>query len=183
MPSTRTAPPPARRLAAPPVAARRAALPASSPAPADEADEAARELIEALRAVARELRLSEREAEQRLGVRPAQLLALRKLAERPAASLAELAERTHTDPSSASVVVQRLVERGLVARTPADADRRRIALAITPAGRALVRRAPETTHERVAHAVAQLGPRSTTPLVRGLGAFVRALREREQPES
>ncbi|MDF1506184.1 MarR family transcriptional regulator, partial [Roseisolibacter sp. H3M3-2] len=109
-------------------------------------------LLDALRAVARELRVAEREAEQLVGLHPAQLHTLRQLAGRPAGSLAELAERTHTDPSSASVVVQRLVERGLVERTEATDDRRRTQLGITAAGRAQLRRQPLGAADRLADA-------------------------------
>ena len=134
------------------------------------------QVLDALRAVARELRVSGRAAEQRLGLHPAQLHALQQLAERPAHSLAELAERTHTDPSSVSVVVQRLVERGLVVRTPAADDRRRTELAATAAGRALARRAPESTARRLERALSSMGDRDSTSLARTLSALARGLR-------
>lgn len=145
---------------------------ATPPAPTD-----AEALLDALRAVGRQLRVADREAEQRVGLHPAQLHTLQRLAERPAASLAELAERTHTDPSSASVVVQRLVERGLVERTPAADDRRRTELVITAAGRTLVRRSPAIAADRLAVAVGALGPARTSTLVRSLHALSRALRQ------
>lgn len=125
--------------------------------------------------MSRELRLSEREAEQRLGVRPAPLYALRQLAEHPAHSVAELAARTHTDPSSASVVVQRLVEQGLVARTPAADDRRRTELSAAAAGRAPLRRAPESVHDRVVRAAARLGVPAAHALAEQVTALARAL--------
>lgn len=140
-------------------------------------------LLDALRAVGRELRVAEREAEQQVGLPPAQVHTLRQLGERPAASLAELAERTHTDPSSASIVVQRLVERGLVARTAASDDRRRTELAVTTAGRAVLRRAPFSAADRVAEALAEIGPQRAATLTRGLEALARALRTAAEDES
>jgi len=125
--------------------------------------------------MARELRMSGRSTEHRLGLHPAQLHALQQLTDRPAASLAELAERTHTDPSSVSVVVQRLVERGLVTRTPASDDRRRTELATTAAGRALVRRAPEEVERRLERALGRLGERDAASLVRSLRSLIRML--------
>jgi DNA-binding MarR family transcriptional regulator len=139
-------------------------------------------LLDALRAVGRELRVAEREAEQQVGLPPAQVHTLRQLGERPAASLAELAERTHTDPSSASIVVQRLVERGLVARTAASDDRRRTELAVTTAGRAVLRRAPFSAADRVAEALAGIGPQRAATLTRGLEALARALRTAAEDE-
>ena len=43
-----------------------------------------------------------------------------------------------------SVVVRRLVERRLVSRTSSSADKRRIEIALTPSGRALLTDAPTT---------------------------------------
>ena len=136
----------------------------------------ARALLEALRAVARELRLTEQRERPQLGVPPAQLRVLRELSVRPAASLGELATRTYTDPSSASVVVQRLVERGLVMREESEADRRRTVLTLTPAGRGLVAAAPADAVSRVAEAISPLGEARATALARGLRALARELR-------
>lgn len=135
----------------------------------------ARALLDALRAVSRELRLAERRGDAVLSLQPAQRHALRELATHPASSLAELAERTHTDPSSASVVVQRLVERGLVSRGEAAADRRRTVLRVTAAGRALAGRAPASAVERVEGALAALGQRRAASLAAGLQKLARGL--------
>jgi DNA-binding MarR family transcriptional regulator len=168
-----------------PAAARR---PRPAPAPPPPADDdqrapAARDLLEALQAVARELRLTERRGRAPLGLPPAQLRALRELAARPAASLAELAERTYTDPSSASVVVQRLVERGLVVRVDSEHDRRRTELRATPAGRALVSRAPADAVARVADALTPLGERQAATMSRGLMALARGLRAAQDEDA
>jgi DNA-binding MarR family transcriptional regulator len=173
--------PDVRRLA--PAATRRPLTPDSDGsgrhAPAAEAlaPDDVRAVLHALRAVGRELRLAERSAEQALGIHPAQLHMLHELEDGPAASLAELAERTHTDPSSASVVVQRLVERRLVARTEAPGDRRRTEIALTAAGRALLARAPASARARFADALGTLGDRQARALARGLAALARALRD------
>ena len=151
----------------------------AAPAPADAATPGAadaRALLDALRAVARELRLSDQRSRAPDELPPAQRFALRELALRPAASLAELAARTHTDPSSASVVVQRLVERGLVVRVDSERDRRRTELRATPAGRAIVARAPADAVTRVSEALTPLGERQAASLSRGLLALARGLR-------
>jgi len=129
-------------------------------------------ILDALRSIVRELRLASREAEQRVGVHGAQLHALRQLADNPAMSLTELADRTHTDISSVSVVVSRLVEQGLVARKSADDDRRRLSLGLTARGRALLRRAPETGTSRLLRAAANLSDREVHALATGLSKLV-----------
>ena len=132
-------------------------------------------ILDALRSIVRELRLASREAEQRVGVHGAQLHALRQLSDSPTMSLTELADRTHTDISSVSVVVSRLVEQGLVARKSADDDRRRLALALTARGRSLLRRAPETGSSRLLRAAAHLSDRAVHALANGLGKLVAGL--------
>jgi len=132
-------------------------------------------ILDALRSIVRELRLASREAEQRVGVHGAQLHALRQLSDSPTMSLTELADRTHTDISSVSVVVSRLVEQGLVARKAADEDRRRLSLALTARGRSLLRRAPETGSSRLLAAAAHLSDREVHSLANGLGKLVAGL--------
>jgi len=132
-------------------------------------------ILDALRSLVRELRLASREAEQRVGVHGAQLHALRQLADNPATSLTELAERTHTDISSVSVVVSRLVEQGLVARKSADDDRRRLSLGLTARGRAVIRKAPETGTSRLLRAAEHLSDREVHALATGLSKLVDGL--------
>ncbi len=106
-------------------------------------------VISALRFINQELRISAHAAERRLGISAAQLFALQELAEKPAESLSELAARTYTRHSSASEVVSRLVERGLVSRERSTDDSRRVRLSVTPAGRTLLRGAPDAPESRL----------------------------------
>lgn len=138
-------------------------------------------ILDALRSIVRELRLASREAEQRVGIHGAQLHALRQLAESPSMSLTELADRTHTDISSVSVVVSRLVEQGLVTRKSADDDRRRLSLALTSRGRSVIRKAPETGSSRLLSAAAHLSDREVHGLATTLSKLVDGLgREDEE---
>src|SRR6266567_4361712 len=94
--------------------------------------------LNAIRAIVRALRINTRAIELEMGISLAQLFVLQQLAERPADSLNDHAERTATHQSSVSVVVRRLVERGLVSRTPSTTDKRRIQIDVTAAGRTLL---------------------------------------------
>ena len=100
--------------------------------------------MNAVRSIVRAQRINTRAIELKMGISLAQLFVLQQLAERPAESLNELAERTATHQSSVSVVVRRLVDRGLVSRTASAADKRRIEIDVTPTGRALLGDAPAT---------------------------------------
>src|SRR2546423_1557121 len=132
----------------------------SAPASAralQHADDATRAVLDAIRRIVRALRESSRAAERTAGIGAAQLFVLHRLASAPALSLNELAARTFTHQSSVSVVVSRLVERGLVARSRGGADGRRISISATSAGRALVARAPAAAQERLLAGLALLG--------------------------
>src|SRR4051794_4909648 len=100
--------------------------------------------MNAVRSIVRAQRINTRAIELKMGISLAQLFVLQQLAQRPADSLNDLAERTATHQSSVSVVVRRLVERGLVSRTASTTDKRRIEIAVTPAGRELLDGAPTT---------------------------------------
>ena len=100
--------------------------------------------VNAVRRIVRALRLQAGKTLAGAGLSAAQLFVLEQLADKPAASLGELAERTLTDRSSVAAVVDRLLAQGLVTRSRAAADRRRLTIAITPAGRDVLRRAPRS---------------------------------------
>lgn len=68
---------------------------------------------------------------------------LHELAVRAPLSVNDLAEITGTDQSSVSVVVNKLVAKGLVASERAQDDARRTAVSLTPKGRTLLRKLPE----------------------------------------
>jgi MarR family transcriptional regulator, lower aerobic nicotinate degradation pathway regulator len=144
-------------------------------APGTDTPEAVRAVVDALRHIVRELRLSAREAERGAGISGAQLFVLQALAHASAASLNELAERTLTDQSSVSVVVKRLVARNLVTRRPSRADARRVELGLTAGGRRLLARCPEPTQVKLVSALRRLSARELQDLTVGLGGLVREM--------
>jgi DNA-binding MarR family transcriptional regulator len=114
--------------------------------------------LDGLRAIVRALRLNSHALERRIGISGAQLFVLQQLAEGPARSMNELAERTLTHQSSVSVVVSRLVERGLATRSASPSDARRSEIALSAKGRAMLRRAPVTVQSRLVEGLRRLPP-------------------------
>lgn len=102
------------------------------------------DVVDALRCIVQTLRVSGRQTEQTVGISSAQLFILNELVQGPAESINSLADRTFTHQSSVSMVVSKLVDRGFAMRTEGRGDGRRVGIAITHAGRALVRRAPDS---------------------------------------
>lgn len=142
-----------------------------------------RDVMNGLRRLIRVLRLSDAEVDQRVGISSAQLFVLAELGAVPGCSVGELANRTHTDQSSVSTVVTRLVQRGLVARAPSQKDRRRVELRVTPKGRALLRRAPRTTQARLVAGIAALPAARRRALAVSLAEVVDAIGGRQEEAS
>ena len=130
--------------------------------------------MNAVRTIVRALRVSSRMIESKMGMSGAQLFVLQQLAERPANSLNDLAERTATHQSSVSVVVRRLVDHGYVSRTPSDADRRRVELALTERGREVLAGAPTTVQVKLLRGARALNANEKASLASLLQAWVQA---------
>ncbi len=132
--------------------------------------------MDSLRRIVQSLRLSAAHAERHSGLSGAQLFVLQQLAETPSQSVNELATRTRTHQSSVSVVVTRLVEKGLVSRQRSQDDGRRLLVQLTAAGQAVVAGAPpETAQSRLIAELHRLPLRELGALTQGLDAMDRAL--------
>jgi len=99
------------------------------------------------------------------------LFVLEQLVAMPAASIGHLAERTLTDRSSVSVIVDRLVAERLATRVQSSGDRRRAEVRITKAGRAVLERAPTPPGEMLLAALRRMSASD----VRRLGGLLRTL--------
>ncbi len=130
--------------------------------------------LNAVRSIVRALRINTRAIELKMGISLAQLFVLQHLAERPADSLNELADRTATHQSSVSVVVRRLVERGYVSRTSSTVDKRRIEIAVTPAGRERLSGAPRTIQSQLIGALAGMSSSEQATLADLMERWLRA---------
>jgi DNA-binding MarR family transcriptional regulator len=106
----------------------------------------------------RALRLFDRDAEKLAGLSGAQLFVLRNLGT-ATLSVNELAERTHTDQSSVSVVVEKLVRRCLIDRSRSAGDLRRAQLQMTDKGRKVLHSSPAAAQERMIAGLKRLLPK------------------------
>jgi DNA-binding MarR family transcriptional regulator len=101
----------------------------------------------------------------------AQRFALQQIADHPNASVNDIASLTFTHQSSVSVVIARLVRKGLVARVLARDDHRRVSLAITERGRRALSRTPAAKQEQLIAAIAALTAADRRVLARSLGTI------------
>lgn len=134
-----------------------------------------RQVLDAFRSIVQALRMDGRDVVHGARVSSAQLFALQRIAEHPSASINEIAALTFTHQSSVSVVVQKLVERGLVSKVAASDDSRRQSLALTAAGQRILRRTPAAVQERLIGAIAALPSAERRGLARVLEKVARSV--------
>lgn len=134
-------------------------------------------VLDSLRRLVRSFRVGTNDG----GPSPAQRFVLERLAEHPGASIGELARMTHTDQSSVSVVVSRLVEAGLVERKRSDDDARRAELSLTARGRALAKKSIPSGQAQLLTGLGSLSPTRRAALARELEALVEAMGIGDEP--
>ena len=98
-------------------------------------------------------------------------------------TLSALAKRRRVSLQSASELVQVLVERGWIARTPDPSDRRQHLLRLTDHGRAHYERAQEMTIRQLAPLLAQLSAAEMAAVRTAIPALRRVLTQEEIGES
>jgi DNA-binding MarR family transcriptional regulator len=136
-------------------------------------------ILDSIRAIVKALRDSGRDTEQRLGITSAQLYVLQELREKPA-SINELAARTYTHQSSVSMVVARLVENRLVSRSAARNDARKVSISLTPAGRAILRKAPDAAQTRIMSALRSMSKSDLQSLSTGLESLTDVMADQQK---
>ncbi|MDR7278840.1 MarR family winged helix-turn-helix transcriptional regulator [Catenuloplanes atrovinosus] len=82
--------------------------------------------------------------------------------------------------SSASRLCDRLVAAGMLEREPGRADRREIALTLTPAGRALLDEVRAERRDQLSVVLSRMSPAARAALLAGLQAFTTATRPAEE---
>jgi len=97
-----------------------------------------------------------------LGITGPQRLVLKIADQFPGLSAGELAHIVRLHPSTITGVLQRLVDKGLLARTHDKGDRRRVRLEVKHAARKFVRQSPGT----IEAAVADVLSRASAPSVK-----------------
>ncbi len=137
-------------------------------------DDAGR-VLDGLRRIVRELRVTSHVVERAHGISGAQLYVLRELAAEPGCSIRRLSQRTLTDPSSVSAVVARLVKRGLVARKTHAGDARKQELTLTKRGEKVLSQATEPFQVRLVRVLHAMPRARLRRLSADLTAVVRAV--------
>jgi DNA-binding MarR family transcriptional regulator len=117
---------------------------------------------------------------------PAQLHVLGVLRELGPATVSRLASQLGISPPSASSMVDRMVDGGLVLRTRNDEDRRLVTVALSPAGEVALRQAIGGRQEMLERVLAQLTDeerRDTIRVLRRLDDALAAISAAGEPQT
>lgn len=115
-----------------------------------------REIVNGLRRVVRAVELYSQEVLKTFGLTGPQLWALKTLRRAGPLATSALAASLAVQPSTLSVLIDRLEKRGLVRRVRPREDRRFVEITLTPKGRELADRAPEAAQGRLLHGLSRL---------------------------
>lgn len=130
--------------------------------------EAALEALQAFRIIVRSVQRHSQRIERKFGVSGAQLWALQEIAEADGVRVGELARRMAVHQSTASNILDRLEEKGLVRRARTTEDQRVVRLYLTDPGRGLLAQAPSPTRGVLPHALRSMSGESLAELTLAL---------------
>ena len=106
-----------------------------------------------------------------------QYRALVLLASRGGMNVGSLADAFELHQSTATRLCDRLVTKGFIERTPSAESRREVVVALTPAGRALVRSVTARRRKEIDAIMARLSPSQRVLIVEAFTAFSEAAGE------
>ena len=99
---------------------------------------------------------------------------------RQAVSVTELAELLGVSPPSVSNMVDRLVERGLLTRTPSDQDRRKVVIQVSPAALKDIAKVEAMILSSFVELVEAVGPETTRKWCEVLQQIKRVLEKKQK---
>ncbi len=152
-------------------------LPTPMPRPDLEKD-----VLKQFRVIMQSVRKHFQDVEKRCGVSGAQLWALSCIAANPNIRLSGLAKSMTVHQSTASNLVEKLVELGYVRRIKANDDQRAIQLSLSEAGQAVLARAPGPFQGLLPDALSKMPEADLQALNRHLSALL-TLMQRVDPQA
>jgi DNA-binding MarR family transcriptional regulator len=106
------------------------------------------EVLSAIRRLIRATDADSKQLARQTQLSTSQILVLELLADAPSQTVGAIAERVGLAQGTVTNMIDRLEERGLVARKRGDSDRRQVNVSLTAAGRTLQQEAPTALQTR-----------------------------------
>ena len=141
-------------------------------AEAADTNDAVRSVIRQLRVIIRALQGHSRSVERACGISAAQLWALWELQRSPGLNVSDLSRQLSVHPSTASNLLDKLEQGGLIERQRRERDQRIVRLYVTAAGQDLLARAPAAPQGELNHALQDMDPQQLLGLEQALAALI-----------
>jgi DNA-binding MarR family transcriptional regulator len=116
------------------------------------------ETVQFLRRIFKAIHDYSQEVSAGFGITGPQLWALKTIAEYESLPLGKLSRKMYLHPSTISGLVDRLEHKGYVARDRDTGDRRVVRVRLTPAGKDLVKKAPNPIQGKMIYGLGKLEP-------------------------
>jgi DNA-binding MarR family transcriptional regulator len=137
-------------------------------------------VLNAFRSLVKDLRAADREAVRLYGLGSAQIYVLRCLAVGEPLSVNGLADKAFSDQSTISLIVSKLVARGLIVSERSESDARRVELTLSAKGRSVVRRLPLAFQENFVGSLQRLPEARVKLLARLLNELLNEMGIRDE---
>lgn len=134
-----------------------------------------RSVLQNLRRVFRSIQAHSRWVEKQCGVSAAQLWAIWELSTQPGLRVSDLSTLMSIHQSTASNMLDKLEDKGLVRRERRGPDQRVVRLYLTEEGGRLLADAPRPAQGALTHALQQVSDEALQQLESGLGQLIRSM--------
>jgi DNA-binding MarR family transcriptional regulator len=114
------------------------------------------ETVQSLRRIFKAIEDYSHEVSSSFGITGPQLWALKTIAQSAGLTLGDLSKKMYLHPSTISGVIDRLEGKNLVRRSRDSVDRRVVTVDLTPAGKKLVKRAPNPVQGKMIYGLRRL---------------------------
>jgi DNA-binding MarR family transcriptional regulator len=139
-------------------------------------------ILKHLRVVFRTVQSHSRWVEKQCGVSAAQLWAMWELSSSPGLRVSDLSQLLSIHQSTASNMLDKLEDKEFIRRERGGPDQRVVRLFLTPAGSAVLERAPQPVQGVIFHALRQLPPAQLQELGQGLAHLINAMEGRDDED-
>jgi len=129
-------------------------------------------VMQALRRISRAIELHSHSLASRYGLTVPQLAVLKELGAAGGRSVGELTRAVHLSQATVTGILDRLQRRGLIERRRGEADKRKVHVWLTPAGRRALDRSPPLLHENFLEAFGRLKDWQQTQILSSLQRVV-----------
>ncbi|MBN3034795.1 MAG: MarR family transcriptional regulator [Bacteroidales bacterium] len=135
------------------------------------------EILINIRKIVRSVNLESKKIQKEYGVSIPQLLTLGYLASRDnyRATHAEITKYLHLNSSTVTGIINRLENKGYIARLPRPEDRRSVFIALTSGGAQLLEKSPRLLHEKLSEKLQSLSVEKLDEINRTLQTLIESL--------